>query len=184
VISPFAAPPFTQTITGDFAGPLTVNAGQSVLVLNARVAGPVTVNTGGALTVTNSQLGGSTVANSPGFLLICGSQLAGTARTQALGVFNAEVPVRIGDQARGCAGNRVSGSVNLLGNAAVTHSNNIVVGNVTVNDNGPGATIIFKNNIIGNLACAGNVPRPSTPRLLQRNTVSGTRSGQCTGVFV
>jgi YVTN family beta-propeller protein len=184
VVSPFGPPPFTRTISGDFAGPLTVNAGESVQLLNARVVGPVTVNPGGALTVTNSQISRGIVANSPGFMLICGSQISGPSPNQALGISNSITPFRIGDQARGCAGNRFAGSVNLTGNTTSTFSNNIVVGNVTVNNNGPGATLIFNNNIMGNLACAGNNPPPQTPRVLQRNTVSGARSGQCTGIFI
>jgi hypothetical protein len=40
-ISPFQAPPATQTVSGDFTGPLTVGAGQSVVITSgARVFGP------------------------------------------------------------------------------------------------------------------------------------------------
>jgi hypothetical protein len=48
VITVFQAPPYTRTITGDLFGPVTVNAGESVLITGARVVGPVTVNPGGA----------------------------------------------------------------------------------------------------------------------------------------
>lgn len=180
VISPFAPPAFTRTVTGDFVGPLTVNAGESVQLLNARVIGPVTVNPGGALTVTNSQISRGIVANAPGFLLICGSQVSAPSAGQALAVSNARVPIRIGDQSRNCVGNRFAGSVNLTGNGTQTFGNNIVSGNVTVNNGGPGVTLIKNNNISGTLACAGNNPPPAPTRPRQRNT-AGARSGQCVG---
>jgi len=182
VISPFAPPPFTRTITGDFAGPLTVNAGDSVQLLNARVAGPVTVNPGGKLTVINSQIARGIVATSPGFLSICGSQVSGPSPGQALGVFNATVPVRIGDAARNCAGNRFAGNVNLIGNGTQTLGNNVIFGNATVNNGGPGQTLVKNNNVSGLLACSGNAPPPTATRVQQRNT-AGSRSGQCAGTL-
>ena len=181
VISPFAPPPFTRTITGDTRGGVTVNANESVQIVNARVAGAVTVNPGGSLTVLNSQISQGIVANAPGFLSICGSQLAAPPRSQALGVFDAPVPVRIGDAARGCAGNRIAGQVNLIGNMAVTFANNIVSASVIANDNGPGQTDIRSNNIYRLLACSGNNPPPTATRPQTRNT-AGSRSGQCVSI--
>jgi YVTN family beta-propeller protein len=181
VISPFQAPAFTQTITGDYLGPLTDHAGESIQLLNARVVGPVTVEPGGKLTVTDSQISRGIVANSPGFLLICGSQISGPSPNQAIGVFNSTVPIRIGDTSFNCAGNRIAGDVNLIGNVAVDFSSNQVVGNVTINNSGPGTTLIKSNNIRGTLACSGNNPPPTPTRPLTRNTVTA-RSGQCTTI--
>jgi len=181
VVSPFAPPPFTRTITGDFLGPLTVNAQESVQIVNARVVGPVTVNPGGSLVVVNSQISRGIVATSPGFLTICGSQVSGPSPNQATGVFNSTVPIQIGDPSSACAGNRFAGNVNLIGNLAATFDNNIVVGDVTVNNGGPGNTQIRSNKITGTLACAGNNPLDST-RPAVRNT-AGARSGQCSGAF-
>lgn len=184
MVSPFAPPTFTRTITGDFTGPLTINAGESVQLSGARVVGPVIVNPGGALTVVNSQITGGITATAPSFLMICGSQVAGSRSTgnQALNVFDSEVPIRIGDASRGCAGNRFSGNVNLIDNVALTFGNNIVAGSVTVDDNGPGETFIKNNNITGTLACSGNEPPPRPTRPLERNT-AGARSGQCVGTL-
>jgi YVTN family beta-propeller protein len=184
VVRPFAPPPFTRTITGDFAGPVTVNAGESVHISNARVAGAVTVNPGGALVVANSDIGGGIVANRPGFLRICGSRLTGYPSNQALGVFDSDVPVVIGDVivANGCPGNRFARNVNLIGNFGSLFETNIVGGNLTVNIGGPGTTTIRSNTIYGNLACSGNNPLDNT-RPNVRNTVYGTRSGQCVGEF-
>jgi YVTN family beta-propeller protein len=184
VVSPFAPPPFTRTISGDFTGPLTIAAGESVQLSGARVVGPITVSPGGALTVVNSQVSGGIFATSPGFLMICGSQVAGSRTTgnQALVVSDSNVPLRIGDATLGCAGNRFAGNVNLTNNVALTFSNNTVSGSVTVNDNGPGDTLIRRNNIFGTLACSGNEPPPQPTRPLERNT-AGARSGQCSGTF-
>ncbi len=181
-VAAFVAPPFTQVITGDYLGPLTVRAGDSVQLLNARVVGPVIVEPGGKLTVINSQVSRGIVANSPGFLMICGSQISGPSPGQALGVFDSDVPVVIGDASTGCAGNRFAGTVNLIGNVALTFGSNIVSHTVTVNDGGPGITVLKSNTIYGNLACSGNNPFEST-RPQTRNTVSGTRSGQCVAPF-
>ena len=176
VIAAFAPPTFTRTITGDFLGPLTVNAGDSVLITGARVVGPVTVNPGGALSVVNSQISRGITANNPKFLSLCGAQVSGPSPAQALGVSNAAVPIRIGDPANGCAGNRFSGDVNLTANLAVTFGANISSRNVNVNTNGPGNTVVKANTITLALACAGNVPPPGNAG--QANT-AGSKAGQC-----
>lgn len=178
-ITPFIPPPPTRTITGDLVGPVVVNAGESVLLTNARVVGPVTVNPGGALTVVGSQVTGGITADAPGFLSICGSRIAGPPGGQALGVANATVPIRIGDPATGCAGNRFAGDVNLTANLAVTFGANLVSQNVDVSSNGPGATVIKANAIFGGLTCATNDPPPTNAG---QPNVAGSRSGQCSGL--
>jgi hypothetical protein len=179
-ITPFQAPAPTQTLTGDFAGPVTVNAGQSVLMSNARVVGPVTVNPGAALTVVNSQISRGITANAPAFLSLCGAQSSPPAPGGvALSVTNATVPIRVGDPAAGCAGNRFAGQVVLTGNLAVTFGANTVSHNVTIDNNGPGQTVVEANSIFGTLACAGNNPPPTNAG--QPNT-AGAKTGQCAGL--
>ena len=175
-ISPFTPPAPTRTLTGDIVGPIVVNAGESVLITNARVVGPVTVNPGGALTVVNSRISRGLTADAPSFLSICGTDISGPAPNQALGVSNAPVPIRIGDPATGCAGNRFAGDVNLTGNLAVTFGANAVSHNLNVNSNGPGATVIKANTIYGALSCAGNNPPPTNAG--QVNTAA-SKTGQC-----
>jgi hypothetical protein len=175
-ITPFAPPAPTQTITGDFLGPLTVNAGQSVLITNARVVGPVTVNPGGALTVVDSQISRGITADAPAFFSLCGSQVSGPAPAVALSVTNATVPIRVGDPAAGCAGNRFAGQVNLSDNLAVTFGANTVSHNATVDANGPGNTVIKANTVYATLACSANVPAPTNAG--QPNT-AGAKTGQC-----
>jgi YVTN family beta-propeller protein len=176
VIAPFVARPPTRTITGDFLGPFTVNAGESVLIIDARVVGPVTVNPGGALSIVNSQISRGVNANAPAFLSICGTSVSGPSPNQALGVSGATVPIRIGDPATGCAGNRFAGDVNLSANLAVTFGANAVSGNVNINNNGPGSTVIKANTIHQALACAGN--NPPTTNAGQPNTAA-SKTGQC-----
>ena len=179
VITPFQAPPFTRTLTGDVLGPVTVAAGESVLITGARVVGPVTVDPGGALTVVNSQISRGVVAISPSFFSMCGTQVSGPAPATALSVTGAAVPVRVGDPASGCAGNRFAGQVVLSGNAAVTFGANTVSHDATLENNGPGLTIVKANTVFGTLGCAGNNPVPTD--VGQANT-AGAKAGQCAAI--
>jgi hypothetical protein len=176
-IAPFTAPPVTRILTGDVAGPVAVNAGESVLITSARVVGPVTVNPGGALSVTSSRITQGLVVNAPVFLSVCGSDVSGPPPNQAVSVSNAAVPVRIGDPAAGCPGNRFAGSVSLTTNLAATFGANIVSNGVNVTGNG--ATTIKANTILGPLACSGNDPAPANAG--QPNTAAA-KTGQCTAL--
>jgi hexosaminidase len=131
--------------------------------------------------VVNSQISRGITANAPGFLSICGASVSGPTPTPsaALTVTNATVPVRIGDPAAGCAGNRFAGDVNLTSNLAVTFGANTVSGNVNANTNGPGNTVLKANNVFAALACAGNNPAPTNAG--QTNTAA-SKSGQCVGL--
>jgi hypothetical protein len=181
VITPFQAPPYTKTITGDFLGPLTVTAGESVLITAARVVGPVTVNPGGALTIVNSQITRGITANAPGFFSLCGTKVAGPmpAPTTALTVTNAAVPVRVGDPASGCAGDQFAGKVVLTANLAVTFGANIVSESATIGNNGAGNTVVKANTLYGALACTGNNPPPTNAG---QSNIAGSKSGQCSAL--
>lgn len=181
-VNPFAPPPCTLNLTGDVAGPITVNAGASVCVNNARITGPVTVNAGGALTVTASRIAGGVVASSPAFLSLCGSQVSAPVGNPAQGVVvtGATVPVRIGDPANGCALNYVVGDVSVSSTTAgVTIGGNSVSRNTNVNNNTVGNVVVKANTISGTLACAGNNPPPTNAG--QPNT-AGAKTGQCVGL--
>jgi hypothetical protein len=181
-INPFAPPPCTQNLTGDVAGPLTVNAGDSVCVNNARVTGPITVNPGGALTVTASKITNGIVATAPGFLSICGSQVSAPTANPSQGIVEsgASVPLRVGDPANGCALNSVSGGVSFTSNTGgLTFGANQVAGSVAVNNNTLGTEVIKANNITGTLACSGNNPPPINAG--QANS-AGAETGQCAGL--
>jgi Tol biopolymer transport system component len=179
-LTAFQAPAYTQTVNGDVAGPLTVTSGQSVLInAGARVLGPVTVNPGGALTVVNARISRGVVVDNPSFLSVCGSEISGPPPAQALGVSNATVPIRIGDPATGCAGNRFTGQVILTANLGVTFGSNQVSHNATINNGGPAATVIKANNVFGTLTCTGNNPAPTNAG--QANTAAA-KTGQCAGL--
>ncbi len=175
-ITPFQAPAFTHTVTGDLMGPLTVGPGESVLITDARGVGPVTVSAGGALTVLNSRVTGGITAGAPAFLSLCGAQVAAPASGVALSVSSADVPIRVGDPAAGCAGNRFAGRVTLTGNLAVTFGANTVSTNATIDGNGPGQTVVKANTVFGTLGCAGNDPPPANAG--QPNTAA-SKTGQC-----
>ena len=89
------------------------------------------------------------------------------------------VPIRVGDPAAGCAGNRFAGQVVLMGNLAVTFGGNTVSHSSTLNNNGPGNTVIKANTVFGTLGCAGNNPPPTNAG--QPNT-AGAKTGQCAGL--
>ena len=90
------------------------------------------------------------------------------------------MPVRIGDPAGGCAGNRIAGDVRLSGNTGgLTFGANTVSGNVAVDNNTVGAPVIKANNIFRTLGCAGNNPAPVNNG--QVNTAA-TKTGQCAGL--
>lgn len=175
-ITPFQAPAPTRTVTGDVFGPLTVGAGQSLLVSDARVAGGVTVTPGGSLTVVNAQVSGGITADAPAFLSLCGAWVSGPAPGLALRVTGAPVRVQAGDPPAGCAGNRFAGQVTLTGNRAVTFGANIAYHSVAIDNNGPGNTVVKANTISGTLACAGNTPAPTDSG--QPNS-AGAKTGQC-----
>jgi hypothetical protein len=177
-ITAFAAPPPTQTVSGDVSGPLTVGAGQSLVVTNARGVGPITVQPGGSLTVISSQISRGITADAPAFLSLCGVSVSGPPAGVALRVSNASA-LRIGDPAAGCAGNRFGGQVTLTGNRTLTFGANAVSTDATINGNGPGNSVVKANNVVGTLACAGNAPPPTNGG--QVNT-SGAKTGQCTAL--
>ena len=160
-MAPFQPPPCTRSLTGDVAGPVTVPAGESVCITNARVVGPVTVQTGGALSVAGSRITNGVVATGPSFFSLCGSQVAAPIGNPSQGVVvsGAGVPLTIGDPSAGCAGNRVAGNVSLIGNTA-------------------GVTVAA-NIVSGTLACSGNNPPPTNGG--QPNT-AGAKTGQCAGL--
>jgi Tol biopolymer transport system component len=180
-IKPFTPPALTRPpITGNVVGPVTVGAGESVQITGAQVVGPVTVSPGGALTVVNSRITKGLVVSNPTFLSICNTDISGPSPGQALGVSNAAVPIRIGDPANSCAGNRFAGTVNLTAIMATTFGANTVSHATSVTNGGAGATVIKANVLYGTLACSGNNPAPTNAG--QPNTGPGSKTGQCSGL--
>lgn len=180
-IVPPAAPACTSTQTGDITGPLTVTAGNSLCIVNARVYGPITVQSGGALTVANSKLYRGVSSTGSTFTQICGSQLSppATPATPTLEVTGSTGSITVGDTTAGCGTNQVAGTTNLSTNGSdVTFGNNQTSDNVTVNGN-TGSPIVIKGNTLfkGALGCAGNTVAPTNAG--QTNTAAGGKTGQC-----
>ena len=159
-----------------------MGSGQSVVVTGGQVVGPVTVQPGGALQLVNSKVTNGIVVTNPSFLSVCNSQIAAPSGNPAQGlvVDGASTPLRIGDPAAGCAGNRIAGDVRLTGNTGgLTLGANTVSGNMTVDNNTVGTPVVKANNVFKTLGCAGNNPAPVNNG--QANTAP-TKTGQCRGL--
>lgn len=181
-VTPFVPPAPTATFTGNVPGPITVGFGQSVVITGGEVVGPITVQSGGALQLVNSKVANGIVATNPAFLSVCNAQVTAPSGNPAQGVVvsGATTPLRIGDPASGCAGNRIAGDVRLTGNTGgLTLGANMVAGNVTVDNNTVGTPVVKANNVFKTLGCAGNNPAPVNNG--QVNTAP-TKTGQCAGL--
>jgi hypothetical protein len=176
----FSKPCITTTVPG-----FTVAAGQSVCIAApANVTSSVTVASGGALSVTGGMLSGGLNASGAAALRLCGGTVSG-----AVSVSGATGFVQAGDGGDdgqpACAGNTLKGGLTLTGNSGGFEAGgNKITGAASVTGNtgtGPpwqdAAAEIEGNSISGPLSCANNSPAPTDDG--QRNTVSGTRSGQC-----
>ena len=124
----------TKTITGTQSGPLTVSAGQSVLIgPGATVAGPVTVQAGGALEVEGGHISGPLRSTGATSLRICNATLGGpltAASTSGLVVAGDD------DGSVACAGNTISGPVSITGGTGgVEFDDNQVAGPLTITGN-------------------------------------------------
>jgi outer membrane protein assembly factor BamB len=173
-----APPPCTRSLTGDIVGPVTVGSMESVCIANARVSGGVIVNPGGALTVNGSRITNGVVATAPSYVSLCGSQVAALP-SHGVVVAGASGPVRVGDPAAGCAGNRVAGDVRLTGaTAGIIFGANIVSGNVNV-DNNPSLAVVKANTTFATLACSGNSPPPTNAG---QPNIAAAKTGQCTAL--
>jgi hypothetical protein len=94
---------------------------------------------------------------------MCGTEVVGPPGA-ALSVTGAPVLIRVGDPATGCAGDRLAGHVVLSANQAVTFGANIAYFDATIDNNGPGGTVVQANTVSGTLARAPATPlRPPTP---------------------
>jgi hypothetical protein len=115
-------------------GPLTVASGRDVCVApGAMITGPVTVKPGGLLVVDGATLTGPVKASGAELVRICGSRLTGPLTADG-----SDGPVVVGGDADTgpCAGNTITGAVQLTNNTAgVEFNNNRVVGPVTITGN-------------------------------------------------
>jgi hypothetical protein len=170
-----------STFTGQINSPLTI--GRPACITAATVNADVTIRPGVPVEVSGSTVNAGFTASQAAELLLCGNTFNNTLNLSATSGL-----VLVGDGgddgAVGCATNSLH-TVSLTNNAGgVEFSGNTVNGGVTINGtSGPGSplegasTEIEANQITGTLACGGNNPAPINDG--RPNSVSGSRSGQC-----
>jgi len=176
---------YSRVITAPLAGSLVLPNG-STLVLGTSVGGSIVVQPGAALTLVGATVGGGVQATGASALTVCGSTLG------SLSAINGTGPVLVGSggdaDTTACAANTIKGAVSLAGNQSqVELGGNQITGGVSVTNNtgagseaAGGAPEIEGDQIGGSLICSGNSPAPTNDG--KANTVSGSRSGQCTGL--
>jgi len=144
-----------QCITTKHKGSLTVASGQAICVgAGGNVAGPLTVNAGGRLDIEGGTVGGPVKSTGAGVIRLCGAAITGPfSVTGSTGLVLAG-----GDAATGaCAGDTISGPVDLESNTA----------GVEFNGNTVGGPLTIKNT-------SGTLPPPDLGSVhAQGNTVSG-----------
>ena len=140
--------------SGKVNGSATVQSGGILYLDGGTVNGGLTVQSGGALSASGGSVNGSVSVSGAKTVSLCAATVSG-----GLSVTNSTGPVVIGNPTA-CAGNTIKGGLTL-----------------TNNTNG---VTVSANNITGGLACSGNAGLTDAST---KNTVSGSRSGQCTGNF-
>jgi hypothetical protein len=159
---------------GGVTGNVQVNGG-NLLLADATVGGSVQINGGnfsiGPSTVINGTLQVQNLQQGTSLNQICGSTVYGDLQLQ-----NNGAAVQIGSAAQSvCAGNVISGNLQVQGNAGATSMfNNIVLGNV-VDQNNTGVSQVFSNTVTQNLQCQGNASITGG-----QNTAQQVQ-GQCAG---
>jgi hypothetical protein len=170
-----------STFTGQINSPLTI--GRPACITAATVNADVTIQAGVPVEMSGSTVNAGFTASQAAELLLCGNTFNNTLNLSATsGV------VLVGDAgddgAVGCATNSLHSAVLTNNAGGVEFAGNTINGDVTINGtSGPGSplegasTEIEANQIQGTLSCSGNNPAPSDDG--RPNSVSGSRSGQC-----
>jgi hypothetical protein len=177
-----AGPAFTQTISGNYPGSLTINSGQLVLITGT-VAGSVTVNKGGGLEVYGGSIAGQVSSTGATVFTLCNATLS-----SSLSVTGSTGFVFIGGgTGTGCAPSSIAGSTSISKNTGgVELANNTINSSVSISGNSgptpqspylPVEPAVAGNSIAGALSCSKNTP--NVTNLNQPNT-SPNKSGQCT----
>ena len=176
----------TACITKSINGGYTVKSGQSICI-ETTVNGGVTVQSGGALYLNGATVNGGVNSSGATSLRICATTVNGGITASSSTGF-----VVIGDGGDdgppGCAANTINGGITLSNNkAGFEIAANHINGTVSLSGNtGTGPTSedaapeVEGNNINGSLSCATS----NSPALTDggvKNSVNGTKSGQCAG---
>jgi uncharacterized repeat protein (TIGR01451 family) len=174
-------PNCTTTITGRHVGAIDVPAGTFLCLTNAQQIGAVLVDAGGGFTATNSTIQGGVQSNGAVFMTLCGDTIGSSG---SVIIKNTTLLTRLGDDAINCAGNNITGSVNVTGNrGGVEVFGNTIRGSLSVDNNlgaspfSDGTPEVEGNTVGAALACAGNSPAPINDG--SANRVTGAKLGQC-----
>jgi uncharacterized repeat protein (TIGR01451 family) len=181
----------TWTTTAGCAGDHTITgssgsralSGGTWCVSGANVAGSLSVAAGTNVVITNSTIGGSVNASNPAGFSLCNSTVG------SLSVNGSSGFVLVGDPGDDlCPGNTINGTVSLSNNGAgVEVSHDRIAGSLVLSGNAGGGPFaddvspeVEANTVGGSLSCSSNAPAPTNDH--QPNAVSGSRSGQCSGL--
>ena len=169
-ISPATPGCITSTIHGKFVVP----AGSSACVgRGGRITGPVNVESGGTLWVLDGAITGPITSMQAATVGLCGATISGPVR-----ISGTTEEIVIGDGG-GCDGNVITGPVSLTKNSggAELLMGNTITGPVTVDGNTSLISLIGSNSITGPFECSSNSPAPTNGGSM--NTVTGPKNGQC-----
>jgi hypothetical protein len=171
----FETEPCTRTISGFYAGSVTVRAGEVACFQGATVGGAVTVQPGGILRASDSTFNGAITSTGARRFRLCNSIVSGPVRVQS-----STGPVQVGDEDDLCSGNDLRSALTVTGNTGgYVVMANAIGGATTVSNNtssGPGEEFeVAYNRIRSSLSCTGNSPPP----VGISNTTVGAKTGQC-----
>ena len=186
------SPVLNQVVTTAACSNGTINGGETIksgqfLCFTGTVNGGVTIQSGGGLYLSGARINGAITSTSATTLIVCGSTINGN-----IGATGTTGYVLIGDGGDdgvpGCANNTINGNVTLTNNkGGFEFAGNTVTGTVTLTGNtGSGPTSedaspeVEGNKITGSLSCATS-NSPAITDGGQKNSVTGTKSGQCAG---
>jgi hypothetical protein len=168
----------SSCLTGTITGGYTVTSGQSICI-SGKVTGGVSVQSGGALFLNGANVSGAITSNGAAAIRFCGSTISGNVTVSGTTGF-----VMIGDGdddgTPACADNTITGTVTISSNSGgIEVGGNTINGTLSVSGNTGGTDPeIEGNHISGSLSCATS-NNPALDNGGQRNTVGGSRTGQC-----
>lgn len=176
-----ATPGCKSTVSGTVYGNLSVAAGKTCTLKNARILGTVTLGKGSTLRVTGGSISGNVAATNPSTAVtltsttINGTVKLGSSRWLSVNKakLNGSVSVASASAGVGIASTRVAGSLTLARSTKIAISKTTILGNVKVDRSRK--VSLNGNRINGNLGCTANLPAPTG----SKNTVLGSRTGQC-----
>ena len=169
----------SSCLSGTIGGGYTVTSGQSICI-SGKVSGGISVQSGGALFLNGANVSGGISSTGATAIRFCGSTISGNVTVSGTTGY-----VMIGDGGDdgtpACADNTINGTVTISNNTGgIEIAGDMINGTLSVSGNtgGPEDPEIEGNHINGSLSCATS-NNPALTDGGQRNTVSGSRTGQC-----